>query len=104
MNPFGEKTSDNTYIALEDNSFLYKDTTLYCLTENKNTPQVTWYFKDLYGVATTLYAETDATTGLSTLFVSSEEAGFYSCELSQNGGIAKTYTAVMLDDDRGNCN
>ena len=104
MNTFGEKTSANTYTALEDNQSLYRNTTLYCITETKNTPQVTWIFRDLNGVTTTLSGATNATTGVSTLYITNDKTGYYSCEVSQNGGNTSTYTAVMLDFTPGNSN
>ena len=88
--------NENTYIPLEDNAFLYKDTTLYCITEKNNFPQVTWTFEDIDGVFTTLYSTTNATTGVSTLSVTNDGAGYYRCEVSQNGGNNRTYTVGTI--------
>ena len=102
VTPFGVKTGTNTYTALNDNIVLYTDTTFYCITENKNTPKVTWTRKYLNGVTTTLSSTTSSTTGLSTLYVSRSNPGFYSCEVEQNGGNRKTYTVLMLAYNQGN--
>ena len=88
--------SENTLILLEDNAFLYKDTTLYCITEKNNVPQVTWTFEDIYGVNTTLSGTTNAITGVSTLSVTNDGAGYYRCEVSQNGGNNRTYTVGTI--------
>ena len=104
MTPFGVKTGTYTYTALNDNIVLYRDTTLYCITENINTPRVTWTRKYLNGVTTTLSSTTSSTTGLSILYVSRSNPGFYSCEVEQNGGNSKTYTVLMLAYNQGNRN
>ena len=96
MSPFGEQINGNTFVALKDNSLLNTSTTLYCITETKNTPQVTWTFEDTNGVSTSLSATTDATTGVSILSVTNDKAGYYKCEVSQNGGNTRTYTVEML--------
>ena len=101
MSPFGEQINANKFIALKDNSLLNTDATLYCITETKNTPQVTWTFEDTNGVSTSLTATTDATTGVSTISVTNDKAGYYSCEVSQNGGNTRTYTVEMLDFNLG---
>ena len=101
MSPFGEQINGNKFVALKDNSLLNTNATLYCITETKNTPQVTWTFEDTNGVSTSLSAMTDATTGVSTLSVTNDKAGYYSCEVSQNGGNTRTYTVEMLDFNLG---
>ena len=102
--PFGEQINANTFIALKDNSLLNTNATLYCITENKNTPQVIWTFEDTNGVSTNLSATTDATTGVSILSVTNDKAGYYRCEVSQNGGNTTTYTVEMLDFNLGTVN
>ena len=97
MSPFGQQTGTGTFSALGNNSFLIRDTTLYCLTENQNDPQVTWTFINTDGHITFLSATTDATTGVSTLNVTNEKPGHYSCKVTQNGGDTQTYTTVMLN-------
>ena len=99
VSPFGEQINANTFVALKDNSLLNTDATLYCITENKNTPQVIWTFEDINGVSTSISATTDATTGVSILIAT--KAGYYSCEVSQNGGNTRTYTVEMLDFNLG---
>ena len=101
MIPFGEQINANKFIALKDNSLLNTDATLYCITENKNTPQVSWTFEDTNGVSTSLSATIDATTGVSTLSVNNDKAGYYRCEVSQNGGNTRTYSVEMLDFNLG---
>ena len=66
-----------------------------------NTSQVTWTFENTNGVNTNLSATTDATTGVSTLYVTNDKAGYYSCEVSQNGSNTRTYTVKMLDFNPG---
>ena len=85
MNVFGEVTG-STYSPLEDNRVLISDTTLYCVTENKNTPEVMWSYVDLACTSTDLTSTTDASTGVSTIQVSTTQPGYYSCEVTENGG------------------
>ena len=100
MSPFGEKTETGTFSALGNNSFVNRDTILYCMTE-KGT-QVTWSYEDIYGYTTVCPATTDATTGVSTLTVTNNQIGYYKCEVSQNGGDTRTYTTMMLPPRSGN--
>ena len=93
---FGEVTG-STYSSLEDNTVLISDTTLYCVTENKNTPQVMWTHVNLAGVSTGVTSTTDTSTGVSTIQVYTTQPGYYSCEVTENGGSSRTYTAVMTD-------
>ena len=53
VNAFG-RIIDSTYSSLADNTVLSSDTTLYCVTENKDTPQVTWSYLNLNGIRTNL--------------------------------------------------
>ena len=96
VNVFGEVTG-STYSSLEDNTVLISDTTLYCVTENKNTPEVMWSYVDLAGTSTDLTSTTDASTGVSTIQVYTTQPGYYSCEVTENGGSSRMYTAVMTD-------
>ena len=99
VNAFGRIT-DSTYSSLADNTVLSSDTTLYCVTENKDTPQVTWSYLNLDGIRTNLTSTTDTSTGVSIIQVSTTQPGYYTCEVSQNGGMnTVTYTAVMRDTD-----
>ena len=95
---FGE-VAGSTYTPLEDNTVLTSDTTLYCVTENKNTPEVMWSYVDVAGTSTDLTSTTDASTGVSTIQVSTTQPGYYSCEVTENGGSSRMYTAVMTDSD-----
>ena len=101
VSPFGEQINGNTFVALKDNSLLTTDASLYCITENKNTSQVIWTFEDTNGASTSLSATTDATTGVSVISVTNDKAGYYRCEVSQNGGNTRTYTVEMLDFNPG---
>ena len=99
VNAFGRIT-DSTYSSLADNTVLSSDTTLYCVTENKDTPQVTWSYLNLDGIRTNLTSTTGTSTGVSIMQVSTTQPGYYTCEVSQNGGMnTVTYTAVMRDTD-----
>ena len=66
------------------------------LTENENTPEVMWSYVDP-GTSTDLTSTTDASTGVSTIQVYTTQPGYYSCEVIENGGNSKMYTAVMTD-------
>ena len=103
VNVFGEVTG-STYSSLEDNTIIISDTTLYCVTENRNTPQVMWSYVDLAGTRMDLSSTTNASTGVSTIQVYTTQPGYYSCEVTENGGSSRTYTAIMTDTnpDTGN--
>ena len=97
---FGQITG-STYTSLADNTVLTSNTTLYCVTENKDTPQVVWSYVDLSDVITNLTSTTDATTGVSIIQVYTTQPGYYTCEVSHNGGMnTTTYTAVMTDTNK----
>ena len=63
-----------------------------------------WSYVDLAGIRTDLTSTTDASTGVSTIQVYTTQPGYYSCEVTENGGSSRTYTAVMTDTnpDTGN--
>ena len=94
MNGFGQ-IAKTTYSPLSDNTVLTSNTTLYCVTENKDTPQVKWSYVDLAGIRSDLISTTDATTGVSNIQVFATEPGYYTCEVTENGGSSRTYTAIM---------
>ena len=98
VNVFGEVTG-STYSSLEDNTVLIADTTLYCVTENKNTPQVMWTHVDLAGVRTDVTSTTDASTGVSTIQVYTTQPGYYSCEVTENGGNTEIHTVGVLESN-----
>ena len=91
---FGQVTG-STYSSLPYNAVLTSNTTLYCVTENKNTPQVMWSYVDLSGIKNTLTTTTDIIIGVSIIQVYTTQPGYYTCEVSQNGGMNTTYTAVI---------
>ena len=83
------------YSSLKHNTVLTTDTTLYCITENKNTPQVLWSYVNLAGTSGDFIRATDVATGVSILHVYTTQPGSYSCEVTENGGRSRTYTAIM---------
>ena len=93
---FGQHSRNGTFSALGNNSFLISNTILYCITENQGYPHVTWTYTDISGYTTVLSATTDATTGVSSLNVTNDMPGHYRCEVTENGGDTRTYTAVMV--------
>ena len=56
-----------------------------------------WSYVDLAGTSTNLTSTTDASTGVSTIQVYTTQPGYYNCEVTENGGSDRTYTAVMTD-------
>ena len=56
-----------------------------------------WSYVDLAGTSTDLTSTTDVSTGVSTIQVYTTQPGYYSCEVTENGGSIRTYTAVMTD-------
>ena len=56
-----------------------------------------WSYVDLAGTRTDLASTTNANTGVSTIQVYTTQPGYYSCEVTENGGSNRTYTAVMTD-------
>ena len=105
MNQFGQVVG-SSYLSLPDNTALSSDTTLYCITENKNTPLV-WTYQDLAKSTTsTLRSHTSSTTGVSAILAYTSRPGYYSCRVKVNGGTYTTYTALIADVDlsTGNAN
>ena len=94
---FGKKIGSSTFTALSDNSILISNTTLYCITDSSNTPEVEWSYEDVSDNRTDLSAMTDASTGVSSLSVTTDVPGYYSCKVSLKGGMNKTYTVEMMD-------
>ena len=88
---------NSTYSSLADNAILRSNTTLYCVTENKNTPQVNWSYVDISGTSSNINSTTDANTGISTLQVYTTQSGYYMCEVTEDGGMEKTYTVIIAD-------
>ena len=61
-----------------------------------NSPQVEWSYVDPSGNRTYLISTTDTSTGVSIIQVYTTQPGYYTCEVTQNGGMnTVTYTAVM---------
>ncbi|KAI6661817.1 Phosphatidylinositol phosphatase PTPRQ-like isoform X2 [Oopsacas minuta] len=99
VNQFGRIQYSRNYLPLLDDTVLTSDTTLFCITENKYTPQVVWSYQDLAKSTTsTLTSYTSSTTGVSSLRVYISRPGYYSCRVKVNGGSYKTYTALIADD------
>ena len=55
-----------------------------------------WSYVDLAGTRTDLTSTTDASTGVSTIQVYTTQPGYYSCEVTENGGYPKVYTTGIL--------
>ena len=102
MHQFGQGIRSN-YLSLPDNAVLTSDTTLFCITENKNTPQVVWSYQDLAKSTTSIlssyYIRTSSTTGVSPLQVYTSKPGYYSCRVKVNGGTYQMYTVLIADVD-----
>ena len=63
--------------------------------------QVHWKYVSFNGVSTDLSANTDG-RGFSTLNVTLDEPGFYSCNVSQwAGNVTKIYTTAIIDLSSG---
>ena len=97
MSPFGIKEDATTFEALSDNSILNADTTLYCLTENKDIPNVIWSYVDNAGTKSNLTSTTDSNTGVSTLYITTDVPGTYSCLVTQDGGGSRVYAVEMVN-------
>ena len=95
MIPFQIKINESFITA--NNASIYQDATLYCITENRNTPQVNWSYVDLVGSRSILSSITDATIGVSVLTVTTDNPGYYSCEVTQDNGVSRIY-GVWLQD------
>ena len=94
---FGKQISSSTFTALSDNSILISNTTLYWITDSSNTPEVEWSYEDVSGNRTDLSATSNASTGASSMYVTTDVPGYYSCKVSLEGGMNKTYTVEMMD-------
>ena len=78
---------------------LISNTTLFCVTKNKDTPQVKWSYVDLDGIRSDLTSTTDANTGVSNIQVFTTEPGYYTCEVTEDGGISRMYTVGILNTE-----
>ena len=94
---FGKQIDSSTFTPLSDNSILISNTTLYCITDSNNTPEVGWSYEDISGNRTDLSATTDPSTGVSTLSVTTDVPGYYSCKVFLEGGTNRTYTVETMD-------
>ena len=81
-----------TFTELPNNQILSQDTTLYCITETSNP----WSYVDLAGNRTALNATVNVTTGISTLPVTTDEPGYYSCQVIR-GSSNVTYNVGIFD-------
>ena len=82
---------------MANNSILISNTTLYCLTDSINSPEESWSYDDVSGNRNAISGTNDASTGVSTLSVTTNAPGYYSCEVSLQGGMSKIYTVEMKD-------
>ena len=94
---FGKQIDQNTFASLSEDSILISNATLYCLTSSRNATEVLWSYEDASGNREVLSGTTDASTGISTLSVNTHTPGYYSCEVSLEGGMNKAYTVEMMD-------
>ena len=94
---FGKQIDSSAFKTLSDNSILISNTTLYCITDSSITPEVEWSYEDVSGNRTELSAMTDASTGVSSLSVTTDVPGYYSCRVSLEGGTIRTDTVEMMD-------
>ena len=76
---------------------LYENITVQCITENKDTQHVVWSYVDLDGSRSVLNSPTSLTTGVSTLSVSTDKPGYYSCQVTQQTGVSRTYGVRIRD-------
>ena len=89
---FAYKEDESTYTELPNNQILTQNTELYCFTENSNP----WSYVDLAGNRTALDDTVNVTTGISTLSVTTDEPGYYSCEVMHRG-TSVTYNVGIFD-------
>ena len=95
---FGVLINSTTYISLTEKAILITNTTLYCVAEDKTSPQVVWSYLNPSGTRSNLTAtNNNVTTGISTLYVYSNNPGYYSCEVTTEEGTVVTHTVRMLD-------
>ena len=97
MSPFGIQENATTFKAISDNSILSADTTLYCITENKATQSVIWSYVDNAGIQSNPTSTTDSSTGVSTLSITTDLPGMYSCQVTQDRDATRVYTVAMID-------
>ena len=85
-------------MSLIENTVLITDTTLYCVAEDKMSPQIIWTYTNPSGTTTSITATSnDVTTGISTLYVYSNKPGYYNCEVTTEEGTVRTHTVRLLD-------
>ena len=56
-----------------------------------------WSYIDLDGSISVLSISTNVTTGVSALTVTTDNPGYYACEVAQQGGVSKVYGILLLD-------
>ena len=94
---FGYLLQGDEYISLTNNTILRKNTTLLCITEQFNLQEIQWKYESLNGVITDPPSTTDMRE-FSTINVTLDQPGIYSCSVSQDGGlVTKVYTAILED-------
>ena len=87
-----QSDSNSESTELPNNQILTQNTELDCFTENSNP----WSYVDLAGNRTDLNTAVDVTTGISTLSVTTDEPGYYSCEVMHRGKSV-TYNVGIFD-------
>ena len=81
-----------TNIQRPSNQIISEDTALYCITEN-STP---WSYVDLTGNKTDLNNTVDDNTGIGTLAITTDQPGYYSCQVTRNG-VDEKYTVGIFN-------
>ena len=94
---FGKQINSNALVSLSEDSILLSNTDLYCITNNRIITDLVWSYEDVSGNSIVLSGSIDTSTGISTLSVSTDVPGYYSCEVSLEGGMKRTYTIEMKD-------
>ena len=84
--------NSSVYTRLLNNQIQFKSTTLYCISET-NLP---WSYVDLSGNRTVLNTTVDVNTSISTLSVTTDNPGYYSCQ-AIIANVSETFNIGILD-------
>ena len=58
-----------------------------------------WSYVDLAGMRSDVPSTTDLSTGVSIIQVLTSEPGYYTCEVTDNGGSNRMYTVGILNTE-----
>ena len=95
VSQIGHQREGMDYKQLTNNSLLDVNTTLICITELYNSPQVQWEYIELNGTVRAPISNTDA-MGISELAITLDNLGTYSCYVAQDGGTRTVKLTVTL--------